>query len=154
MSGFAYRDNSQLKINVTKSDQTIGVIYGKRFWVWRISDSLQFILWRKEDADYLEFGINVTNNKNNQKFRLAESESISSDSTATFLFKFTPEQFRYTPTGMTDYTLALSTEFVSFFGNRSKKYPLKASLKMAYIVPKVYKNRSVLCFASFEQRGC
>lgn len=154
VSGFAYRDNSQLKINVTKSDQTIELSftvnvsgYGEYPTVYNSS------FGEKEDADYLEFGINVTNNKNNQKFRLAESESISSDSTATFLFKFTPEQFRYTPTGMTDYTLALSTEFVSFFGNRSKKYPLKASLKMAYIVPKVYKTEVYFASLVLNKEG-
>jgi hypothetical protein len=154
VSGLAYRDNSQLKINVTKSDQSIELSftvsvsgYGEYPTVRNSS------FGDKEEADYLEFGIEVTNNKNKEKFRLAESESISSDSTATFLFKFTPEQFRFTPAGMTDYTLALSTEFVSFFGNRSKKYPLKASLKMQYIVPKVYKTEVYFASLVLNKEG-
>lgn len=154
ISGLAYRDNSQLKINVTKSDQTIELSftvnvsgYGEYPTVHNTS------FGDKEEADYLEFGIEVTNNKNNQKFRLAESESIGSDSAATFLFKFTPEQFRHTPAGMTDYTLALSTEFVSFFGSRSKKHPLKASLKLEYIVPKVYKTEVYFASLVLNKEG-
>jgi hypothetical protein len=154
VSGLAYRDNSQLKITVTKSDQSIELSFtvnvtgsGEYPTVYNSS------FGEKEEADYLEFGIEVTNNKNNQKFRLAESESISTDSTATFLFKFTPEQFRFTPAGMTDYTLALSTEFVSFFGVKSKKYPLKASLKMAYIVPKVYKTEVYFASLVLNKEG-
>lgn len=154
VSGLDYRDNSKLKIKITKSDHSIELSfmvnlsgYGEYPTVYNSS------FGHKEEADYLEFGINVTNNKNNQKFRLAESESVSSDSTATFLFKFTPEQFRFSPAGMTDYTLALSTEFVSFFGIRSKKYPLKASLKMEYIVPKVYKTEVYFASLVLNKEG-
>ncbi len=154
LSGLDYRDNSQLKINVTKSDQSIELSFTVNLSGYGEYPTIRNSSFgEKEEADYLEFGINVRNNKNNEKFRLAESESIGSDSSVTFLFKFTPEQFRYTPAGMTDYTLDLSTEFVSFFGTRSKKYPLKASLKLEYIVPKVYKTEVYFASLVLNKEG-
>lgn len=140
-SGFDHRDNQEIYLSLNKlgsgfrlsmkfnlpEQEAFSTVYDSRFG-------------NRDEADHLGIDIIIRNDQNGKKRRLSKSSAISSSSWSTsgVDIDLNFNDLHDIPAGLTTFSVEIKTVYQSFFGIKSNKRPVAASIEFQYDMPRLY----------------